>query len=60
MIGKTCRHRKYGYIGVITKELKGTNKYPDQWGVHWYGSDHMKKSGYNYWNDKGMIEIIEN
>jgi hypothetical protein len=61
-----CIHIETGHIGKITKELKGNDKFPDQWGIYWYGglegaehAEKIKKLGsLPYWNDKDKIIII--
>ena len=60
MISKECKHKHTGIIGKITKELKRTDNFPDQWGVCWYNGIQLQKTGYYFWNDKNLIEIMEN
>jgi len=31
MINKKCKHKDTGAEGIIKNELKGTDKFPDQW-----------------------------
>jgi len=53
-----CIHTDYEYIGEIRGELKGNGKFPDQWGIFWYGGRQLDKLPYHYWNDKDKIVII--
>lgn len=39
------------------KELKGTDKFPDQWGIFWIAG--AWKSSHYFWNDKSDIIIIK-
>ena len=57
MIGKKCRHKKFGCIGKITRELK------NDWGIYWFNSNSKfirDKGLLNFWHDKNNIELKDN
>jgi hypothetical protein len=66
MIGRECKYIETGHKGKITKELKGCDKFPDQWGIFWYdgrhGHEHTERNRtlgiLNFWQDKDNIEIL--
>lgn len=55
-----CEHKETGAKGIINKEMKGNDKFPDQWGIFWTsGANHGKYGTHSYWNDKDKIKIEE-
>lgn len=55
-----CKHLETGAIGIIKAQLKGTDKFPDQFGIFWIGLANSGNFGtHPYWNDKDKIQIIE-
>jgi len=67
MIGRECIYIESGHMGKITQELKGTDRFPDQWGIYWYaggeGAEHAERNRklgcLNFWQDKTKIKIID-
>lgn len=57
MIGSKCTHIETGREGIIRSELKGTNEFPDQWGIYWTFTYDSKTPSHYYWNDKDKILI---
>ncbi len=59
-----CEHIETGAKGIIKKELKATNDFPDQWGIYWLNDEDTRKAlkgrMHYYWNDKDKIRIINN
>lgn len=56
MIGKRCKHIESGHIGKIKRELKGNDKFPDQWGIYWDSGKQIKEKGLcHYWQDQNKI-----
>jgi hypothetical protein len=53
-----CKHNISGKEGIINSELKGTDKFPDQWGIFWTFKYDKNTPNHYYWNDKNNIEII--
>lgn len=66
MIGLKCKHIETGHIGRIIDELNNTEKFPEQWGIFWFGGNEGKEHGdmiknvglLNYWQNKSEIIII--
>jgi len=59
MIGKKCKNIETGMFGIIKSELKGTDEFPDQWGIYWIFSYHKSIPSHYYWNNKNIIVIID-
>ena len=56
MINKKCKHKETNAEGIIKGELKGTDRFPDQWGIFWIkGANHGHYTNHYYWNDKEKI-----
>jgi hypothetical protein len=57
-IERKCKHLETGATGITKSELKGTDKFPDQWGIYWLtGANHGSFGSHYYWNDKTKILI---
>jgi hypothetical protein len=55
-----CEHKETGAKGIIKSELKGTDKFPDQYGIFWTEkANHGSYGSHFYWNDKDKIKIID-
>lgn len=67
MIGRECIYIESGHMGKITQKLKGSDKFPDQWGIFWYDGRHSKEDAernrtlgcLNFWQDKDKILILD-
>lgn len=56
-----CEHIETGAKGIIKGELKGTDKFPDQYGIFWTeGANHSNFGTHPYWNDKDKIRLLTN
>jgi hypothetical protein len=56
---RICKHKKTGMEGIIISELKGTDDFPNQFGILWTTTYTPKTPNHYYWNDQDKIEIIE-
>jgi hypothetical protein len=59
MINSKCKHKITGQEGIIKGELKGNDKFPDQWGIYWTFQYNSEIPNHYYWNDQQDIEIIK-
>ena len=53
-----CKHIETGRTGIIIDNLKGTDRFPDQYGIFWLGSCNIKEAVLHYWQNKSDIELI--
>jgi len=55
---KNCIHIETGRTGKIIDYLKGTDRFPDQYGIFWLGSFNTKEAMLHYWQNSTDIELI--
>jgi hypothetical protein len=55
---RICKHKETGMKGIIISELKGTEDFPNQFGILWTITYTPETPNHYYWNDKNKIEIL--
>jgi hypothetical protein len=55
-----CQHIETGHIGILIDHLKGTDRFPDQYGIYWEGRFDIKEGILNYWQNTTDIILLTN